>query len=75
MVRTIIHKLEDGSGAVIVTREMLDSLNLRVGDQLQVIETDDGVILRPIRNGHEPQMSAARDVMDKYEAALQKLAK
>jgi putative addiction module antidote len=75
MVRMIIHKLEDGSGAVIVPREMLDSLNLRVGDQPQVIETDDGVILRPIRNGHEPQMSAARDVMDKYEAALQKLAK
>ncbi|MEW6631060.1 MAG: AbrB/MazE/SpoVT family DNA-binding domain-containing protein [Pseudomonadota bacterium] len=75
MIKTIIHRLKDGSGAVIVPREMLDSLNLRIGDQLQVIETADGVILRPVDSNVERQMNAARDVMDKYEAALQKLAK
>jgi len=76
MVKTVIHKLEDGSGAVFLPHEMLESLNLHVGDQLQVIETDDGVILRPVRDdNHERQMNAARDVMDKYEAALRKLAK
>ena len=42
-MKTIIHKLEDGSGAVILPREMLNSLNLQVGDQLQIVETDDGV--------------------------------
>ncbi|WP_296746029.1 AbrB/MazE/SpoVT family DNA-binding domain-containing protein [Mesorhizobium sp.] len=75
MFKTIIHRLEDGSGAVVVPPEMLDSLNLRIGDELQAIETNDGVILRPIRDKHETQMNAARDVMDKYEYALQKLAK
>ncbi|WP_036257713.1 AbrB/MazE/SpoVT family DNA-binding domain-containing protein [Mesorhizobium sp. WSM3224] len=75
MVKTIIRELEDGSGAVIVPQEMLDSLNLQVGDQLQIIETDDGVILRPVRDNVERQMDAARDIMDKYEAALWKLAK
>ncbi|RWB53931.1 AbrB/MazE/SpoVT family DNA-binding domain-containing protein [Mesorhizobium sp.] len=75
MVKTIIHKLEDGSGAVLLPREMLDNLNLRVGDQLQIIETDDGIILRPVDSNLERQMNAARNVMDKYEAALQKLAK
>ncbi|TIU26000.1 MAG: AbrB/MazE/SpoVT family DNA-binding domain-containing protein [Mesorhizobium sp.] len=75
MVKTIIHKLEDGSGAVLLPREMLDNLNLRVGDQLQIIETDDGTILRPVDSNLERQMNAARNVMDKYEAALQKLAK
>lgn len=75
MVKTIIHKLEDGSGAVLLPREMLDNLNLRVGDQLQIIETDDGIILRPVDSNLERQMNAARNVMDKYEAALQKLTK
>lgn len=76
MLKTIIHTLEDGSGALLLPREMLDSLNLQVGDELQIIETDDGVILRPVRGGnHERQMDAARNVMDKYETALRKLAK
>ncbi|UVK53852.1 AbrB/MazE/SpoVT family DNA-binding domain-containing protein [Mesorhizobium sp. AR02] len=71
-MKTVIHRLDDGSGAVILPREMLDTLNLQVGDQLQITETDDGVILRPVGSDDvERQMRAARDVMDKYEAALQ----
>ncbi|OHV64334.1 AbrB family transcriptional regulator [Mesorhizobium sp. LCM 4577] len=76
MFKTTIHGLEDGSGALLLPREMLDSLDLQVGDELQIIETDDGLILRPIRHdNHQRQMDAARVVMDKYEAALRKLAK
>ena len=75
-MNTIIHGLEDGSGVVILPREMLDSLGLQVGDELQIIETDNGIILRPVESDDaERQMRAARDVMDKYEAALQRLAK
>lgn len=74
-MNTIIHGLEDGSGVVILPRETLDSLSLQVGDELQIIETDDGIILRPVpRDDVERQMRAARDVMDKYEPALRKLA-
>ena len=72
---TIIHGLEDGSGVVILPRQMLDSLGLQVGDELQIIETDGGIILRPVPfYDFERQMRAARDVMDKYEPALRKLA-
>lgn len=46
-MKTIVRKLDDGSGVVILPQEMLDNLNMRVGDQFQIIETDDGVILRP----------------------------
>jgi len=75
-VKTLVHKLDDGSGAVILPREVLDSLKLELGDQLQIIETDGGVVLRPMEsNDVERQMRAARDVMDKYEVALQRLAK
>ena len=75
-MNTIIHGLDDGSGVVVLPREMLDSLGLQVGDELQIIETDDGIILKLVPcDDLERQMRAARDVMDKYEPALQKLAK
>ncbi len=75
MFKATIHRLEDGSGALLLPREMLDSLDLQVGDEFQIIETDDGLILKPIRHdSHERQMNAARVVMDKYEAGLQQLA-
>ncbi|ESZ75187.1 MULTISPECIES: AbrB/MazE/SpoVT family DNA-binding domain-containing protein [unclassified Mesorhizobium] len=74
-MNTIIHGLEDGSGVVILPRETLDSLGLQVGDELQIIETDDGIILRPVPcDDVEREMLAARGVMDKYEPALRKLA-
>lgn len=75
-MKTSIHRLDDGSGAVILPRQVLDSLGLQLADQLQIIETDDGVILRPVESDDaERQMRVARAVMDKYEAALQRLAK
>lgn len=74
-MKTTIHKLDDGSDALILPREMLDSLNLQSGDQLQIIETDDGIILRPVADRFERQMKAAREVMEKYQVGLQKLAK
>ena len=74
-MKTTIHNLDDGSDALILPREMLDSLNLQSGDQLQIIETDDGIILRPVADRFERQMKAAREVMDKYQVGLQKLAK
>ncbi|RUY20912.1 AbrB/MazE/SpoVT family DNA-binding domain-containing protein, partial [Mesorhizobium sp. M7A.F.Ca.CA.001.13.2.1] len=63
-MKTTIHKLDDGSDALILPREMLDSLNLQSGDQLQIIETDHGIILRPVADRFERQMKAAREVMD-----------
>lgn len=74
-MKTTIHNLDDGSDALILPREMLDSLNLQSGDQLQIIETDDGIILRPVADRFERQMKAAREVMEKYQVGLQKLAK
>lgn len=74
--KTVIHGLEDGSGAVLLPSEMLDGLKLQVGDEFQIIETDDGLILRPVRHDDEQrQINAAHVVMDKYEAALRKLSK
>jgi putative addiction module antidote len=72
-MKTTIHKIGDSEG-VIVPRELLDRMNLRVGDQLQIVETDDGIVLRPLADSLDRQMKAAREVMDKYKVGLQKLA-
>ena len=63
------------SEGVILPKEILDRLNLKAGDQLEIVETEQGH-RRFSRVGRcfERQMEAAREVMDKYKVALQKLA-
>ena len=71
-MNTIIRKIGNSDG-VILPKEMLDRLNLKTGDQLQIVETDKGITLEPVDDSFERQMEAARKVMDKYKVALQKL--
>ncbi|AZO63561.1 AbrB/MazE/SpoVT family DNA-binding domain-containing protein [Mesorhizobium mediterraneum] len=72
-MNTTIRKIGNSEG-VILPRELLDRLNLKAGDQLQIVETGDGLALKPVDDNFERQMKAAREVMDKYKVALQKLA-
>ncbi|TIT03140.1 MAG: AbrB/MazE/SpoVT family DNA-binding domain-containing protein [Mesorhizobium sp.] len=72
-MNTTIRKIGNSEG-VILPRELLDRLNLKAGDQLQIVETGDGLTLKPVDDSFERQMKAAREVMDKYKVALQKLA-
>lgn len=68
-----VRKIGNSEG-VILPKEVLERLNLRAGDQLEVVETTDGLSLRPVDDVFERQMRAAREVMDQYKVALQKLA-
>jgi putative addiction module antidote len=68
-----LRKIGNSEG-VILPKEVLDRLNLRAGDKLQLVETQSGLSLEPIDDSFEQQMEAARKVMDKYKVALQKLA-
>jgi putative addiction module antidote len=72
-MNTTIRKIGNSEG-VILPKELLDRLNLKAGDQLQIVETDKGITLEPVDDSFERQMEAARKVMDKYKVALQKLA-
>ena len=63
------------SEGVILPKEVLERLNVKAGDELEVKETSE----RPYPRSRwttvfERQMKAAREVMDKYKVALQKLA-
>ncbi|CAN7433417.1 AbrB/MazE/SpoVT family DNA-binding domain-containing protein [Mesorhizobium amorphae] len=72
-MKTTIRKIGNSEG-VILPRELLDRLNMKAGDQLQIVETSKGIALEPVDDSFERQMEAARQVMDKYKVALQKLA-
>ena len=61
------------SEGIIIPKEVLARLNVTEGDKLQLIETAEGLSLRPVDDTFERQMKAAREVMDKYKVALQKL--
>ncbi|KQZ94168.1 AbrB family transcriptional regulator [Mesorhizobium sp. Root157] len=73
-MNTTIRKIGNSEG-VILPKEVLDRLNIKAGDQLSIIETAKGFTLEPVDDSFERQMKAAREVMDKYKVALQKLAK
>ncbi len=72
-MNTVVRKIGNSEG-VILPKEVLERLNIKAGDQLAIVETAKGLTLEPIDDSFERQMKAARDIMDKYKVALQKLA-
>ena len=68
-----IRKIGNSEG-VILPRELLQSLNLKAGDSVIVSEDKGGIVLKKTGDEFEEQMSAAREIMDRYKIALQKLA-
>ncbi|KQZ12929.1 MULTISPECIES: AbrB/MazE/SpoVT family DNA-binding domain-containing protein [unclassified Mesorhizobium] len=72
-MNTVIRKIGNSEG-VILPKEILERLNIKAGDQLSITETAKGVTLEAVDDSFERQMKAAREVMDKYKVALQKLA-
>lgn len=68
-----IRKIGNSEG-VILPKELLERHNLKAGDALNVVEDGDSMVLKPVDDAFERQMKAAREVMDQYKVALQKLA-
>ena len=72
-MNAVIRKIGNSEG-IILPKEVLERLNIKAGDQLAIIETAKGLTLEPVDDSFEQQMKAAREIMDKYKVALQKLA-
>lgn len=68
-----VRKIGNSEG-VILPKEVLERLNLKTGDQLELVEKSGVVTLQPVDETFERQMASARRFMDKYKVALQKLA-
>ncbi|MBT1155337.1 AbrB/MazE/SpoVT family DNA-binding domain-containing protein [Aminobacter anthyllidis] len=68
-----VRKIGNSEG-VILPKEVLERHNLKAGDTLEIVESNDGLTLKPTDDAFERQMEAANKFMDKYKVALQKLA-
>ncbi|WP_048646145.1 AbrB/MazE/SpoVT family DNA-binding domain-containing protein [Nitratireductor soli] len=68
-----IRKIGNSEG-VILPKEVLERQGLKSGDQLVLTETDKGIALNAADDHFDRQLQAARQVMDQYKVALQKLA-
>ena len=68
-----VRKIGNSEG-IIIPKEILERHNLKAGDALELMESSDGISLRPTDDSFERQMKAAREIMNQYKVALQKLA-
>ncbi|KAB2950929.1 MAG: AbrB/MazE/SpoVT family DNA-binding domain-containing protein [Rhizobiaceae bacterium] len=72
-MNTVIRRIGNSEG-VILPKKLLQSLNLKAGDPVIVTEENGDIVLKKAGNDFEEQMAAAREIMDRYKVALQKLA-
>jgi putative addiction module antidote len=72
-MNTVIRRIGNSEG-VILPKELLQSLNLKAGDQVIVTEEKGDIVLKKAGDDFDEQMAAAREIMDRYKVALQKLA-
>lgn len=71
-----IRKIGNSEG-IIIPKEVLNRLNVKAGDQLELTSEDGAVFLRAKQESAEfaRKMEIARARMKKYEVALRELAK
>lgn len=60
---------------VVLPKEALAKLRAGVGDELHIVETPDGLELRPYDPELERQLEAGRSIAKRYRNALRELAK
>lgn len=69
-----LRKFGNSIGAII-SRDILAKMKAKEGDELYLIETEDGYQLTPYNPELMTQMSTAEDIMKSYRNALKVLAK
>ena len=72
-MNTVVRKIGNSEG-VILPKDVLERMNLKAGDSLVISENKGDIVLSKAEDTFERQMDAARDIMDRYKVALQKLA-
>lgn len=63
------------SVGVVLPKELLARLNLVEGDSLQVVESQDGLLLTVVPQETEVQLDLGREMMRKYRETFAALAK
>ncbi len=75
MVRKVTLRQMGGSIGATLPKDFADRLHLSVGDEVFVVETDQGILLTPFNPAFEKAMSAYQRGAKKYRNALRELAK
>ena len=75
MVRKITLRQVGGSIGATLPKDMADRLHVAAGDEVFVIETEQGILITPFDPSFDKAMAAYRRVASKYRNALRELAK
>jgi putative addiction module antidote len=60
---------------VALPSEVLTALNVKAGDNLKFVQTDEGIVLTPCSQEFATAMKAGKQFMEKYPKAFEALAK
>lgn len=63
------------SAGVILSKAMLDKLNAKIGDEIELTVEDETITLNARDSEFEEEMRIAREIMVKRRSALRELAK
>ena len=75
MSDTVTLRKVGNSAGVISGKEVLEALNVAIGDKLHVIRTPNGIQLTPFNPDFAKVLDSTRDYMRRHRNALQELAK
>ena len=75
MSETLTVRKVGNSAGVTFGKELLEVLNVRVGEKLHVIRTPNGVHLTPFDPDFATALDSTREYMKRQRNALQELAK
>lgn len=75
MVRKVTLRQMGGSVGATLPKDMADRLHVAPGDEMFVVETDQGILLTPYDPNFDQAMQAYERVAKKYRNALRELAK
>ncbi len=75
MVRRQTLKRIGGSVATVLPKSMLDRFHLEAGDEVNVVETNDGLLITPFDPDFAEAMTVYARGAKQYRNALRKLAR
>lgn len=75
MVKKVTLRRMGGSVGATLPKEMAERLHVQPGDEVFVIETDEGILITPYDPTFEKAMAAYERSARKYRNALRELAK
>ena len=75
MVRKVTLRQMGGSVGATLPKDMADRLHVQAGDEVFVVETEQGVLLTPFDPDFQRAMKAYERTASRYRNALRELAK